>query len=235
MKHNASPLSAGALCIFLLQCLTGCESIPTPAVSIQPARMQEECASPAKGLHAVESSKAAVEPTLSYSGGSRQRPNITYVGILSGVCAPVVREALLDLVRLANGTVYRITQGGDVVVPPPQSLTAFEVNGLSESEVPPFRKGRFLDADDYMAEEGRYLGLWADRGRWTVAVFSIRGGREVRPLFHSRLPLRSVAFFPNLDTPGGQIWIVQEHPDGSVRRIALQWRHEDAGEPLGNN
>ena len=163
------------------------------------------------------------------------RLGVDYLKVLSGPCAAEVEEALHELVRFSDGSVFRISSNGGALVPAMDAKSAFVPEDLQANEIPMFEGRRFIDADRYLSvrtgagEEERYVGLWSDGKRWTVATFATTpgGGGEVRCLlFHSNVPLRGLTFFPAPDTPAGQLWTVQEGPSGEVRVVTIGWRHE---------
>lgn len=174
------------------------------------------------------------EKSLSFSAGPPHHLRIDTGYALSGSCATLVDEAEQGLVRLRRGSVYMFNNDGDRIEPWPTGRGAFDAEGLKPKETPRIPGMRFIDADNYQmaptraGQERRYVGLWAGKGRWTVAAFAVSptGRGEVRCLLmHSKLPLRGLTFFPSPDQPSGGIWLVQEAPGRQIRTIAVGWRH----------
>lgn len=196
-----------------------------------------DCWTGRQSLVALNGKAESVRPSISYEDAMSERLRIEYVKTLTGSCASAVDEALMDVVRLPDGRVYRVGNEGAEELPT-RSPSFADVKGLTKDKAPRLRGAPLLAWDDYMSDSGagehRFVGLWNDGGRWTVATFTtrnVRDGGKPRELFHSSLPLRSLVFFPSVDTPAGQIWIVQEGPAKEVRVIAVHWRHERASEP----
>lgn len=240
---NPMPTLARNCFLACLISLTACEGVQQ-ASGLAPAGEHPvaACQAGPGNLAAVPGNRESVESTLAYAPGAMERLEVDVVSTLAGPCAATAMEAVQDLVRLADGSIYRVEQNGEAVLLAQQPTSLFEAADLNRIIIPALPGARFIDADNYMAErtdaglEYRYLGLWRDGKRWTVATFTTadaRQGRKPRPLFHSRLPLRGITFFPSVDTPAGQIGTVQEGPAGEVRIIGILWRHERADEKPG--
>ena len=211
-------------------------SEPAAAVANVPfaaeAASTVDCTAGPEALSARSASVSQVEPALSYLGNFKQDLYNVNVTILSGSCTPLVQAVVLDKIGFSNGNVYQIKPEGIVPWQPLGPL--FERPKLNESQIPNFPNAQFLQAVDIgylgtkMGLAKRYVGLWKQAGNWLIADFKVlEGGRimNVQPLLRSRLPLRSVSFFPAPDAPAGSLFLVQEEPSGNVRLIRLGWRH----------
>ena len=204
--------------------------MPISEASAAPAEIAAAvaCRGGANALRVVEADESLVRPTLAFEVPDDFGD--LSVRRLSGPCAPAVEDMLMELVRLADGRVFRITPAG--LVPAPEARGAFEAKLLDRGRFPQVPNMRFVDADDYIESEGRYVGVWTDGSTWLVGSFRLSpASTQIRPLFRSTVPLKSVSFFPSIDTPSGQLWLVQEGKPGDVRVITVGWTHERVGLP----
>jgi hypothetical protein len=220
--------------IFVVFCLTlsACTApqMPISEASATPAGIAAAaaCRGGANALGVAEVDQSLVRPWLAFE--TPEDFGDLSVRKLSGPCAPAVEDMMIELVRLVDGRVFRITPAG--LVPAPEAREAFEAKLLDRRRIPQVPNMRFVDADDYIESEGRYVGVWTDSSTWLVGSFRVSpASTQVRPLFRSTVPLKSVSFFPSIDTPSGQLWLVQEGKPGDVRVITVGWTHERVGLP----
>jgi hypothetical protein len=228
MERRGSLAITAILGLSLSAACTAAE-MPISEASAAPAEVAAAaaaCGGGANSLRMAEADQSLVRPTLAFE--ARDDFGDLAVRRLSGPCAPAVEDMLIELVRLADDRVFRITPAG--LVPAPEALSAFEAERLEPGQIPQVPNMRFVDADDYIQSEGRFVGIWTDGSTWMVGSFrTSAGGSRVRPLLRSRMPLRSVTFFPSPDTPAGQLWLVQDAGRNELSVITVDWMHERAG------
>ena len=188
------------------------------------------------GLTETPLGREVVLSSLNFVPNQRLNLKVQYAYNFEGRCAASVKEYVSGIVRLFDGSVYHVTKKGKGVESWLKGRTAFDAEGLEPAQVPSIRGMRLLDADNYeyyrvgSVLRTRYVGLWTNGRRWTVASFSppSTGGKPVppSPVFHSTLPLRSVTYFPGIHGGAGLLWVVQVTATGTVRTIGLNWIHD---------
>jgi hypothetical protein len=217
------------LCILVAPACQGYAPPQSPAVASVASASRASCAAGPGALSTAPVAMGEVEPSLIYLQPfepevySLDRASAT---MLSGPCASSVTAMVLDKVGLSDGKVYQANLGG--IAPWPVAYSSmFNRANLDKSQLPDIPNAQFVHA---VAVEGRrYAGLWKQKDGSLIVDFKVpeAGGRaiDVRPLLRSRLPLRSVSYFPAPDTRSGGLYLVQEAAPGQVRVIRFSWWH----------
>jgi hypothetical protein len=170
--------------------------------------------------------KAPVRP----SEEPLEKPQLT---AFSGRCAPLLEAAVFNAIRLSNGAIYQ--RDGEHVTVWASANTPFQKPDIRASDLPRIANAEFLNAAYIQARRSKagltrhYVGVWKRPSDWLLAEFIIPANQDadatVRPLLTSKYPLRSVSFFPSLDTSSGGLTIVQAPPFGTPRIIGFNWWH----------
>jgi hypothetical protein len=152
---------------------------------------------------------------------------------LSGGCADEAQSFALEHILFTDGRIMAIGDDG--------SLSAVErrPSVVGPSALPPSRAPRLGGSSlgyavrlDHVQESpqvgGSYVGVWSTDGKSTVAAFRMStDGRAGPPqvLLESEAPIPGVGYFPGMDTPSGQLGIVQQVSEDTARLLNYQWWH----------
>lgn len=149
-------------------------------------------------------------------------------------CAGQIENSIMGLVKLQDGRVFQRssseTQNYVLVTDRKPFEDSYDNRSKAERAAPELDGKPLLSSDRVNATStgGDYVGVWEISGKWVVQTFSwFRSGSFTtpRPILTSTLPIRSVSYFPDIDTPSGQLEIVQELRDGRTRALAFNWSH----------
>lgn len=155
------------------------------------------------------------------------------VSRLDGTCAGRLQAFRMADLYLSETLALRLGEDGQ---PHPSSDDATGYRALfaigAGQPHPTAPRGDFVMATSVQAGAtgdgaGEFVGLWRQGAVSTLYAFSRdAGGRfgAARPLLDSRLPLRSVSYFPGPDSPSGRLGLVQEAA-GEIRLISIDWFH----------
>jgi hypothetical protein len=195
----------------------------------------QSCASAGpEALQLADAEPTAARQSLEFAPGSATG-TLTVVGsrVVSGPCEAELRAFILDNLYLPGGRVLARSPSGTGLVA--QSGASIEDRALwADDPHPDVRDGQFVMAfqvnfrRDAAGLTTDYVGLWRTGARSVVQAFSkLPDGRftEPRPVLTSRLPLRSVTYFPAPDSRSGRLGLVQDGPAGETRLISLDWSH----------
>lgn len=227
-------VTGGLFGLFLATQLVAGETVTSLTAPSTAAHPAGSCAEGDRPFTIGQPRLQQVELQLAYVGDFKSNLSFLHVTVLSGRCAAFVTASKMGLLGLSNGDAYQIRPDA-TVVPWNPAFPLFERPKLDHSEIPRFRFATFVHAEKIASRQTqagltkRYIGLWKEKAGWLVAEFTVPAGEgkagDARPLLRSRLPLRSVSFFPAIDTPSGSLFLVQEGKARSVRLIRLDWEH----------
>jgi hypothetical protein len=161
--------------------------------------------------------------TLQLVGGRRIEPG----------CAAAVTDFSMSQMRLADGTVLKQMEVNGPFLPATERL-AFSAEEDRTPPHPPIAGAEFVmaSAAGFSRQPAglttHHVGLWRDSGRSRLYAFSRSASNRLIapiPVLSSRLPLRSVRYFPAPDTASGRLDLVQEDGAGRARVVSLDWSH----------
>lgn len=154
--------------------------------------------------------------------------------VVRGACAASVRVFSAGTAMLDNGQRFSIDQTG-AIVRSPEVLPPFPAGVTSGPKLPgaEFVTARSVTlgaARSGAVTPGEYLGLWRRAEGWLLGGYRVRsdgGMSAVKPLLVSRLPLLGLYYLPSPDTMHGQIGLVQQVDEQTVRLIGFDWGHSN--------
>ena len=153
---------------------------------------------------------------------------------LDGSCAMLAQRSSAGFVQLVDGSVFRpSSKPGEHIfqdAPGPFAADAYDGRTSSEKHLPLVGGAPLLSSVRVNTRRvgGDFVGVWRVGKEWLVRSFTQRGDRSFttpRPVLTSRLPVRSVTYFPSPDTPSGRLELVQQQHDGRARSIVFNWWH----------
>lgn len=158
---------------------------------------------------------------------------VTNVRTLTGICQSEAVGFELSKIYFRNGFSSSWNQSGllsemQISAPSPW----FSVIGASDPH-PKWNAGEFVMASLVetrlvgTTKTRTFVGVWKGATRSTVGTFSQSpDGSYTQPveLLTSDLPLRSISYFPAIDTPAGTVGLLQEGTN-ELRLISALWGH----------
>lgn len=186
------------------------------------------------GLEAIPVSSAKVLPTLSW--GKDQSLELVNATQLKGACANQLTKFRMS--NLFFGDTAVVTLGGqnglDFTLNQRATLAPDHEMHASGGH-PAWPNATFVmaspvDNSQPEAGVGTYVGLWKKGNESTVLAYRrASDGSFSTPsvVLTSSKPLRSVTYFPAIDSPSGRLGVVQENAD-SVLLLSIDWFHQGA-------
>jgi hypothetical protein len=198
---------------------------------------RSSCADPDREIigRLVESGKLTeVAAQLTLVPGQGDSLEVRMAMVLSGNCLELVSGVGVSAIYLKNASILRWTSGSELQFTPINTAPPDRFMALDpQSDRPVWDAGEFGGAarvDSIRTTAGMYtyyLGVWRASGRSLLATFfRAPDGRFSIPktLLQSQSPIRSVSYFPGIDSPSGAVWVTVESGD-ELAAYGLQWQH----------
>jgi hypothetical protein len=152
----------------------------------------------------------AYSPTPSVSA-------LSWVYELSGACTPHAVSAYRETVALDNQQVL-LASVNQLTLYDPDVMPELASDVLVPSPVP---------NETLLFVQSKFRMVFSlsktTEGTFWVRLTTTLG--KTHDLIRSRLPLRSVTYFPGIHGDGGQVSLLQEQPDATLRIVVLDIRH----------
>jgi len=151
-----------------------------------------------------------------------------------GSCATLVQRSSGGFVQLSDSRVFApAAKPGEHILQQalgPFVADAYDNRTPAEKHLPLVDGSRLLSSVRVNSRKvgGDFVGVWRVGNEWLVRSFSQREDRGFttpRPVLTSRLPVRSLTYFPSPDSPSGRLELVQQQRDGRARSISFSWWH----------
>ncbi|MGO1073413.1 hypothetical protein [Lysobacter sp. CA199] len=232
-----TPRLACVLGVAAVLCLPACASGERATAARADAGEQTSSATCSAGAPALRelrlSSGDAAGARDSLSLAAKDQLKLGDVSRLQGACARELQAFRMADLYLSGAVALRLGEDGQ---PHPAGDDAAAYRALfaigPQQAHPEAPAGEFVMATRVEAgalgtQAGEFVGLWREASASKLYAFSRdAAGRfgAARLLLDSRLPLRSVSYFPAPDSPSGRLGLVQEAA-GEIRLISIDWFH----------
>jgi hypothetical protein len=222
----------------LILSLASCPALAQLAVAPAPAN----CAAisdRAIGLRTVPVRKSLLDLSIAVAGGQENKLSLVAVSWLGGPCADGVHAFRMSQVEFEDGAVYT-ARSDDRFVHAPDVAGLGNLRGESLATAQPaIDRARFIMAANVDMAGGASgkrsldVGLWQTSEGYLLAAYTRHGGGFGAPveLVRSRLPLRSVTYFPSADSNSGRLGLVEDTGSG-VALVSLDWDHSALSKTL---
>ncbi|MCX7291909.1 hypothetical protein [Janthinobacterium sp.] len=215
---------AGAIILSFASCSTIAETTVTPTSA--------SCASTAdrtNGLKYVPTQKTLSDFLIKITKNQENNLALSGITLLEGPCAYDIYAFRMTQIAFTDGSVFSARSNGHFTQSP-------NVNGLSNFwggplpiDHPVLEQSQFIMAsrvDGAYGKNSLNIGLWKTSADYLVAAFIQQEGGYSVPveLVRSKLPLRSVTFFPSPDSNTGTLGLL-EHTESGIALISLHWNH----------
>jgi hypothetical protein len=227
-------LPMAALILSLASCPATAQSSVTPAPASCAAMADR-----AIGLRTVPARKSLSDLTIAVAGGQEKKLSLVAVSVLEGPCAEGVHAFRMSQVEFEDGAVYTARSDDRFVYAP-------DVAGLRnlrgdplETGQPAIDRARLIMAANVDSADGANgkrsldVGLWQTTEGYLLAAYARHGDGFGTPveLVRSRLPLKSVTYFPSADSNSGRLGLVQDTGSG-IALVSLDWDHSALSKTL---
>jgi hypothetical protein len=241
LKIRQLRLWAGtALLLIATACATdprlGAQQVASPGTGAGPA--VRNCSTPdtlIKALTVESMSVGDARTTLSWLETSTDGLNLVSAERLVGACAHLLAGFRMSAVYFSNAIVLTFNADSKLTLAPEKAAYSKPAI-VSDEEHPDWQGGEFVMAERVDARQEKdgprehFVGLW-NTGMGSALVVFTRDEHgafgHLRPILTSRLPLRSVSYFPAVDSPSGRLALVQE-AGAEMRLLSLDWFHPQA-------